>query len=396
MRRSRTSSFRSTSTSGRRTSPRPQRDSLAIAREAGTQADQLRPDGAQQLAVHVELLLRAIYRSSWPKLKWVSVGERRRLDPRRPRAIDYEYRDDFPGSAAPERPPAHEMFRTQSSTPASGSSTPGLAPASSDIGVDNVMWETDFPAPDLSLSPRRSSARPRCFGTSTRPSCERSCRTTPPSCTRSSFRASGRRTHAPKSPTGSMARRVPPHSGSATPPEQAGDARGRARWRSANASDVDAACQAPLRVSPQWASNPTAGTLEGPRFLRRCALRERADDFAALEHGRDGKPLAAAKSEILVLCGVSRLLRRCDPWLSRLDARSRRRSPHLLRARALRRRRHHHALERTAQSGAPRHRAGARRRQCRGRQALRVHLLDDRGLCAAGERGGIAPTDSST
>jgi len=82
----------------------------------------------------------------WPKLKWVSVESGIGWIPYVLERIDYEYREQFPGLAVPDRPTAFEMFRKH----IYGCfwfefAGPNLLVDY--LGPDNVMWETDFPHP---------------------------------------------------------------------------------------------------------------------------------------------------------------------------------------------------------------------------------------------------------
>jgi predicted TIM-barrel fold metal-dependent hydrolase len=82
----------------------------------------------------------------WPKLQWVSVESGIGWVPYVLERLDYEYREVFPGMEAPERPPAREMFQRNIHT-CFWFEEAGPLRLLDDIGVNNVMWESDFPHP---------------------------------------------------------------------------------------------------------------------------------------------------------------------------------------------------------------------------------------------------------
>jgi predicted TIM-barrel fold metal-dependent hydrolase len=82
----------------------------------------------------------------YPDLKWVSVESGIGWIPYVLERVDYEYREDIPGMPPPDRPSAIEMFKRN----IYGCfwfeyAGPGLL--LDYLGVDNVMWESDFPHP---------------------------------------------------------------------------------------------------------------------------------------------------------------------------------------------------------------------------------------------------------
>ena len=81
----------------------------------------------------------------WPKVKWVSVESGVGWIPYVLERVDYTYREDFPGDEPPDRPPALEMFRRNIYACFWFEDTAPLLVER--LGVDNVMWETDFPHP---------------------------------------------------------------------------------------------------------------------------------------------------------------------------------------------------------------------------------------------------------
>ncbi len=84
----------------------------------------------------------------WPKLRWVSVESGIGWIPYVLERVDYEYREEFPkaGLGAPERPPAHEMFR-RNIYACFWFEEAGPLRLMDDLGVDNILWESDFPHP---------------------------------------------------------------------------------------------------------------------------------------------------------------------------------------------------------------------------------------------------------
>jgi predicted TIM-barrel fold metal-dependent hydrolase len=82
----------------------------------------------------------------WPDVKWVSVESGIGWLPYVFERVDYEYLEEFPSDPAPDRPPAREMFQKNCYATFWFEST-GPLRLLDVIGVDNVMWETDFPHP---------------------------------------------------------------------------------------------------------------------------------------------------------------------------------------------------------------------------------------------------------
>ena len=60
--------------------------------------------------------------------------------------VDYEFLEEFPSDPAPDRPKAAEMFQKNCYATFWFENT-GPQRLLDVIGVDNVMWETDFPHP---------------------------------------------------------------------------------------------------------------------------------------------------------------------------------------------------------------------------------------------------------
>lgn len=82
----------------------------------------------------------------FPKLNWVSVESGIGWIPYILERIDYEYREEFPGGADPELPPAKELFQMGVFGTFWFEDAGPLALLDR-IGADNVLWETDFPHP---------------------------------------------------------------------------------------------------------------------------------------------------------------------------------------------------------------------------------------------------------
>jgi uncharacterized protein len=82
----------------------------------------------------------------YPDLKWVSVESGIGWIPYVLERIDYEYREQFPGDEAPSRPNAIEMFR-RNIYGTFWFEHAGPVLLLDYLGVDNIMWETDFPHP---------------------------------------------------------------------------------------------------------------------------------------------------------------------------------------------------------------------------------------------------------
>jgi predicted TIM-barrel fold metal-dependent hydrolase len=82
----------------------------------------------------------------WPKLNWVSVESGIGWIPYVLERVDYEYREEFVGTDAPELPPALEMFQ-KGVYGTFWFEEAGPLALLDRIGADNIMWETDFPHP---------------------------------------------------------------------------------------------------------------------------------------------------------------------------------------------------------------------------------------------------------
>jgi uncharacterized protein len=94
----------------------------------------------------------------YPDLKWVSVESGIGWIPYVLERIDYEYREEFPNTEPPSKPPALEMFR-RGIYGTFWFEHAGPVMLLDYLGADNVMWETDFPHPTcLYPSPVERSA----------------------------------------------------------------------------------------------------------------------------------------------------------------------------------------------------------------------------------------------
>jgi uncharacterized protein len=94
----------------------------------------------------------------YPNLKWVSVESGIGWIPYVLERIDYEYREEFPGLAIPDRPTAREMFK-RNIYGCFWFEYAGPHYLLEYLGADNVLWETDFPHPTcLHPSPVERSA----------------------------------------------------------------------------------------------------------------------------------------------------------------------------------------------------------------------------------------------
>ena len=82
----------------------------------------------------------------WPDVKWVSVESGIGWLPYVFERVDYEFLEEFPSDPAPDRPTAREMFQKNCYATFWFENT-GPQRLLDVIGVDNVMWETDFPHP---------------------------------------------------------------------------------------------------------------------------------------------------------------------------------------------------------------------------------------------------------
>ena len=82
----------------------------------------------------------------WPDVKWVSVESGIGWLPYVFERVDYEFLEDFPSDPAPDRPSAREMFQKNCYATFWFENT-GPQRLLDVIGIDNVMWETDFPHP---------------------------------------------------------------------------------------------------------------------------------------------------------------------------------------------------------------------------------------------------------
>jgi uncharacterized protein len=82
----------------------------------------------------------------WPDVKWVSVESGIGWIPYVLERVDYEFLEDFPSSPRPDRPTAVEMFR-KNCYGTFWFERSGPMRLLDVIGVDNVLWETDFPHP---------------------------------------------------------------------------------------------------------------------------------------------------------------------------------------------------------------------------------------------------------
>jgi predicted TIM-barrel fold metal-dependent hydrolase len=82
----------------------------------------------------------------WPDVKWVSVESGIGWLPYVFERVDYEFLENFPSDPAPDRPTAREMFQ-KNCFATFWFETTGPQRLLDVIGVDNVMWETDFPHP---------------------------------------------------------------------------------------------------------------------------------------------------------------------------------------------------------------------------------------------------------
>jgi uncharacterized protein len=82
----------------------------------------------------------------WPTIKFVSVESGVGWIPYVLERVDYEYREKLPGLEVPERPSAFEMFRRHIYA-CFWFETAGPLYLLDYLGVDNVMWESDFPHP---------------------------------------------------------------------------------------------------------------------------------------------------------------------------------------------------------------------------------------------------------
>ncbi|MET0920470.1 MAG: amidohydrolase family protein [Acidimicrobiia bacterium] len=82
----------------------------------------------------------------YPDLKWVSVESGVGWIPYVLERIDYEYREDIPGRPPPDRPSALEMFK-RNIYGCFWFEYAGPTKLLDYLGVDNVMWESDFPHP---------------------------------------------------------------------------------------------------------------------------------------------------------------------------------------------------------------------------------------------------------
>jgi uncharacterized protein len=94
----------------------------------------------------------------YPELRFVSVESGIGWIPYVLERVDYEYRERFEGIGEPERPPALEMFRRHIYA-CFWFESAGPKHLLDYLGVDNVMWESDFPHPTcLYPSPLERSA----------------------------------------------------------------------------------------------------------------------------------------------------------------------------------------------------------------------------------------------
>jgi uncharacterized protein len=82
----------------------------------------------------------------WPGVKWVSVESGIGWIPYVLERVDYEFLEDFEDSPAPDAPSAFEMFR-KGVYGCFWFEKAGPTMLLEYIGVDNVMWESDFPHP---------------------------------------------------------------------------------------------------------------------------------------------------------------------------------------------------------------------------------------------------------
>lgn len=82
----------------------------------------------------------------YPKLRWVSVESGIGWIPFVLERVDYEYREEFEGMGPPELPPAKEMFQ-KGVYGTFWFEDAGPTKLISEIGEDNILWETDFPHP---------------------------------------------------------------------------------------------------------------------------------------------------------------------------------------------------------------------------------------------------------
>jgi len=156
-----TSSFPSTSTSARATSPstrlRAAWPSLPE-RAASRRSIQTELSNSRFIAnmVTSDILIR------WPKLNWVSVESGIGWIPYVLERVDYEYREEFVGMDAPELPPAKEMFQ-KGVYGTFWFETAGPLDLLNHMGEDNVMWRPTSrtrraSTPHRSNAPSRSSA----------------------------------------------------------------------------------------------------------------------------------------------------------------------------------------------------------------------------------------------
>lgn len=106
--------------------------------------------GAQLFGNNVAFLINLLTSDlplRYPKLRWVSVESGIGWIPHMLESIDFLYREEFvgyPDYPAPLVPDAHEMFR-RSAYACFWFETSGPKYLLEEIGVDNVLWETDFP-----------------------------------------------------------------------------------------------------------------------------------------------------------------------------------------------------------------------------------------------------------
>ncbi|MGI5144474.1 MULTISPECIES: amidohydrolase family protein [unclassified Streptomyces] len=82
----------------------------------------------------------------WPEVKWVSVESGIGWLPYVFERLDYEFLEDYPSAPPPDRPSAREMFQ-KNCYATFWFEDSGPQRLLDVIGINNVMWETDFPHP---------------------------------------------------------------------------------------------------------------------------------------------------------------------------------------------------------------------------------------------------------
>jgi predicted TIM-barrel fold metal-dependent hydrolase len=82
----------------------------------------------------------------WPKTKWVSVESGIGWIPYVLERLDYEFFEEFDGFPAPDRPTARELFH-RNVYGCFWFEITGPQELLEQVGVDNVLWESDFPHP---------------------------------------------------------------------------------------------------------------------------------------------------------------------------------------------------------------------------------------------------------